>query len=207
MNEHVAKRMRGRWGGNPGVMSTWGGKRVNLINFKPHMVDIGDIAHALSKQCRFNGHINRIFTVAEHSLIGAMMADTPELRMEALLHDAGEAYTGDIILPFKEVFPEICEIEDTIAGTIFETLWPDSGLVVNGKYQKSDDMAILDKYMGMCESMQFRPHLPLLVDQHHVKQEGWQGTWFRMMQKFHDHKLEDVFVEQYTLLREELVDE
>lgn len=204
MNEHVARKMAGRWGGNAGVMSTWSGKRVNLVNFKPQMVDIHDIAFALAKQCRFNGHINRMYTVAEHSIVGLMLADNPALKMEALLHDAGEAYTGDIILPLKEVFPEICTIEDTIAGTIFDTLWPESGLVIDGKYKKSDDMAIIDKYMGMCESMQFRPHLPLLIDQHKVKQEKWQRTWFRMMQQFHDSKLEDVFVTQYETLKEEL---
>lgn len=200
-------KMYGRYGGKAGVMCTYNGSKVNLMNFKSHMIDVQDIGHALSKQCRFNGHINRMYTVAEHSIVGGMLATSPELRLECLLHDAAEAYTGDVILPFKEVFPEICEIEDAIGGVIFNTLWPNNDLVVDGKYVKSRAMSQLDKYMGMCESMQFRPHLPLLADQKNADTEAWRGAWFRFMQQREQDELADIYVERLRAAQAEVLPE
>lgn len=64
-------------------------------------IDISDICHALGRIQRFLGHTNFPITVLQHSL--AVAACVPqELRLEALLHDAAEAYTGDIPTPLKK---------------------------------------------------------------------------------------------------------
>lgn len=71
----------------------------------PSQVDIMDIAHALSLINRFTGHTIRPYSVAEHSLlvadICAMEGQSPITQLAALLHDAHEAYTGDMSSPVK----------------------------------------------------------------------------------------------------------
>lgn len=61
---------------------------------------------ALGNQCRFNGMLSRFYSVAEHSCL--CYAIKPCL--EVLLHDAHEAYVGDLISPIKETLPEYREL-------------------------------------------------------------------------------------------------
>lgn len=70
--------------------------------------DIADIAHSLSMLCRFNGHCNRFFSVAEHSIMVARIMEYEELGdpREGLLHDAVEAYLSDVPAPFKSSLPD-----------------------------------------------------------------------------------------------------
>lgn len=89
---------------------TYTGKRVDLLDPKPEQIDPRDIAHALAHLCRFTGHCTRYHSVAEHSI--GVMHHVPSLyRLPALLHDATEAYLGDVSRPLKAVLPDYREIE------------------------------------------------------------------------------------------------
>lgn len=82
-------------------IQTYSGKRFELSGpIDPELIGIEDIAHSLSMQCRYNGHSSRFYSVAEHSVAMSHMV-MPEARLYALLHDAAEAYIGDIITPLK----------------------------------------------------------------------------------------------------------
>jgi len=76
-------------------------------------IHIEDIASALSHLCRFNGHCTHFYSVAEHSVLCSLQV-SPQNAMAALLHDATEAYVGDLIRPIKRFMPEFESLEDRI---------------------------------------------------------------------------------------------
>jgi len=76
------------------------GRMVDLADPKIEDISIEDIATSLSRICRFNGHTNTLLSVACHSINVAANVP-PAYRLEALLHDAAEAYVGDVVRPLK----------------------------------------------------------------------------------------------------------
>lgn len=103
-----------------GVFNARSGKLINLFTPIESMICIEDIGSALSKICRFGGHSNGFYSVAQHSVLVATLA--PEThRKEALLHDAPEAYLGDVIKPLKNIIGKpYAEIEDRFNDLIIE---------------------------------------------------------------------------------------
>jgi 5'-deoxynucleotidase YfbR-like HD superfamily hydrolase len=104
----------------PPILSTYSGIELNLLAPTPGMIDIGDIAIGLAHECRFAGQINCFYSVAQHSLLVAdiiiskapeYFTEVPQLALEALLHDATEAYLKDLPSPLKALLPEYRAIE------------------------------------------------------------------------------------------------
>lgn len=100
-------------------ISTYLGKRFHPLQPRTADVEIEDIAHGLAYQCRFNGQTRVFYSVAQHSLMVASLV-SPELRLAALLHDAAEAYLGDMVKPLKALLPEFAAIEDEVSRVIGE---------------------------------------------------------------------------------------
>ena len=98
-------------------MQTYSGIRFFPEDPRPHMICMDDIAHALSLSCRYNGQCRRFYSVAEHSVLVSTMVP-PELALPALLHDAAEAYVGDIVRGVKHLVQGFAEIEDKILSVI-----------------------------------------------------------------------------------------
>lgn len=91
-------------------VETYTGKKFYLFSPKDDF-DIRDIAHALANQCRFNGHTSVFYSVAQHCVLIGRYLDhvgyDARYVMAGLLHDAGEAYLGDIVTPLKRLLPKL----------------------------------------------------------------------------------------------------
>src|SRR4051794_32839296 len=70
---------------------------------------IDDVAQGLANICRYAGHCTSFYSVAEHSLLVSETAHGFEF--EGLLHDAAEAFLGDVTGPLKQMLPEYKRIE------------------------------------------------------------------------------------------------
>lgn len=80
-----------------------------------------DIASGLSKICRFGGQCRMHYSVAQHSLaLADMVKEQPVLRLYALLHDAAEAYIGDLPRPIKHQLPQFMELEQRIMAAVWD---------------------------------------------------------------------------------------
>lgn len=100
-----------------GWYRTYTGKLINVINPTADMICIEDIAHALAQMPRWAGHMKKPFTVAQHSL-EVMERVEDGLKLDALLHDASEAYLMDIPSPLKKFLPDYKAIEDNMMKVI-----------------------------------------------------------------------------------------
>lgn len=107
-------------------MQTFTGGQFWPLDPRAEEIDPRDIAHALAMQCRYNGHCRRFYSVAEHCVL-LSAAVRPENALWALLHDAAEAYVGDMVRPLKRQMPNFRVLEDTVLHAIafrFDLPWP-----------------------------------------------------------------------------------
>ena len=100
---------------------TYSGKMVDLYRPDPDTIDFADIAVALGRLNRYNGHTTRPYTVAEHSIRMSYLVPEEDA-VWALVHDAAEAYIGDIISPVKRLCPELYVMERALLDVICDKL-------------------------------------------------------------------------------------
>lgn len=101
---------------------------ITIDPWRPRIdqIQIVDIAHALSGICRWGGHCQTFYSVAQHSLIVSSLLPQ-RLALWGLLHDAAEAYLADIPRPVKTRMPEFVHAERRLLRVIakrFGLVWP-----------------------------------------------------------------------------------
>jgi len=101
------------------------GQYLDLLNPDPAVISINGIAFALSQLCRYGGHCRVFYSVAEHSVHCCNLVE-PEYKKQALLHDAAEAFVGDIVWPVKRLVPAFQDIEHRILKVILSKYKMDS---------------------------------------------------------------------------------
>ena len=99
-------------------IETYSGLHFHLFDPDLDEIEIYDIVHALSLQCRFGGHCEAFYSVAEHSVLVSMLVPK-EMALAALFHDSSEAYIGDMVSPLKANIDEFRDVEDAILSKIF----------------------------------------------------------------------------------------
>jgi len=122
-------------------LRTFTGIIVDLFDIQTKDIVIEDIAHALSQLCRFNGHTLRHYSVAQHSVIVSRLVPA-NIALEGLMHDAEEAYTGDMQTDLKHSgrIHEFCNLGDLIQLRIFDRFGLDNSSEVHHKIKESDTL-------------------------------------------------------------------
>lgn len=92
-------------------IQTYSGIRFTPLNPQADAVTIQDMAHSLSMQCRFGGHCNEFYSVAQHCVLVSYICDYKD-REWGTLHDGSETYTVDIPRPLKHS-PDFCFYRQT----------------------------------------------------------------------------------------------
>lgn len=101
---------------NP-TIHTFSGALVNLNHPKPDQMRIVDIAKGLSNTSRYGGQTRDFYSVAQHSVIITQLT-SPQNRLAALLHDAPEAYLGDMVVNVKPFLPDYKAFETKLHDAI-----------------------------------------------------------------------------------------
>lgn len=113
-----------QWGCLGSTIKVSSGHYVDIQNPEPDMIDIHSIASALSKICRFGGHCPLFYSVAEHCIHAAGFAFKDGKQIEVvravLLHDATEAYLGDMVKPLKQLLPQYSVLEAKMEHAVSE---------------------------------------------------------------------------------------
>ncbi len=121
MNNHSLARAD-----DTGWIQTFTGRAFFPAQPRAEDVHIEDIAAALARQCRFGGHCQRFYSVAEHC-VHISDAALPSGRLCGLMHDASEAYLLDIPRPIKPLLAGYRELEDalmTVIAAKYGFAWP-----------------------------------------------------------------------------------
>jgi uncharacterized protein len=111
-------------------MMTRSGTKFYFLDPRPEDIVLEDIAHSLAMQPRYNGHTDNHYSIAQHSVNVAervarmrtdSFGDSKVVVLQGLLHDAAEAYTGDIVQPLKILLGStFYDIEHSIERALFQ---------------------------------------------------------------------------------------
>lgn len=155
---------RGTW------MQLANGRVFYPMDPRPEEVFIEDIAQSLSRQIRYNGMSDKPISVAQHVCQCAWLADVQEqpntVQLALLMHDAAEAYIGDMIRPLKVYFPAFIEIENSIMIVINKRF--DLPTISDELLSYYDNLALGWEKRDMYESASPWPGMPEL--------ENWLPT-------------------------------
>lgn len=142
------------------VIRTASGRTVPLLAPQASHIRFGDVAQHLARINRFAGATETPYSVAQHAVlvsqITAQLSPSPEVQLWGLLHDAHEAYLGDVTTPVKHaLFGEdgrnvLPSQWDSLAAAFDAAIAARAGLVLTramlATVQQADEMALVAEW-------------------------------------------------------------
>lgn len=166
------------------------GKKIHPFDLHPEDVDIEEIAHSLSRQCRFQGHTRSFYSVAQHSVL--VSSNLPyDYRLIGLLHDATEAYCGDLIRPIKWNMPLYQRME--------KDMWWAIATALNLSYEIPEIVKEIDNRALFTERRDLFP--PGVYDREWNGQHGEFEPFQSTIIPLAPEQAEFVFLQRYNHLR------
>jgi len=169
-----------------GWMQIANGHIFHPLDPRTDEVFIADIAQSLSRQIRYNGNSDKSVSVAQHSCQCAWLVEqtggSAEVQLAMLMHDAAEAYIGDMIRPLKAHFPEFTLIEDRIMAVIQARY--DLPLITPKAQKYYDNLALAWEKRDMYKSSREWPHMldvPSWVPEMYSWSMSYSNTRFLQM--------------------------
>lgn len=128
------------------------GAQFEYDHIGDNFICIEDIATSLSRINRFLGHGRFPFSVAAHSVNVAAMCEAvkPGCGIHGLLHDAHEAYIGDMATPLKRSRPNVRSEIEYLAKQTDKAIYIAFGLAFPNEYELNIVKAA-DEWAGLCE--------------------------------------------------------
>ena len=105
----------------PSAIQTNKGEFFDFLKPSEYTPTIFEVGYALSNLCRFTGHVEEFYSVAQHSVLVSLIVPQ-HLAYEGLMHDCAEAFVGDVSAPLKRLLPQYKEIERAVEMAIFPRL-------------------------------------------------------------------------------------
>lgn len=154
---------------------TYTGKKFHLLEPRIEDIDIEDIAHSLSQQCRWTGHTRHHYSIAQHGYYCSFLGPKNEA-FHRLNHDDSEAYVGDMNRPLKHY---------TEAGP---------------PYRKQEDkiQAIICDCFGMSHTPPPSVHTADEIMLYTEKAQIMASTDFEMSNPWKPSKVADITIEEWT---------
>ena len=137
-------------------IQTYTGRKAHPFNLAPDEIDIEDIARSLSRIVRFNGHTAGPwgYSVAQHSVLVSLAVPAADA-LWGLLHDAHEAYMGDVTSPLKSAlrvqqgslrhFADVERAASEAVAKSFGLPWPPPASV-----RHADDVLLATEARDLC---------------------------------------------------------
>ena len=150
-----------------GEIMTCSYKMFDPLHPDVDLIDIEDIAHALSMLCRANGHFRTFYSVGQHSINCAREAKargySQKVQLACLLHDASEAYLADVTRPVKAELPRYKEIEGPLQDLIWNK-WLSAPLTSaeNAQVFEIDDHMLAHEFIHIMDTKIVEPTPELL---------------------------------------------
>lgn len=174
---------------------THSGQHLDVFDLKSDDIRIEDIAHALACINRFNGHLAKPVSVAQHSVSVSKLCEGTGYELEGLLHDASEAYLGDVTKWLKqtEAFAGYREAEGRIQRLIFDKFgieYPcDEAELLSAEVQEADWMMVrFEAERGYGQSWQSWSEYPPITDEERTRIGEWRPwSWREAERRFLQH--------------------